>query len=163
MCIAPDETWYRINLLSLIRGINFEEWIPYVLWQHLLCFLESGRNIFGSAELVIYHGTLNFTVMCNCAAGTSGIFKRTVGILNNALLLKLKGLTGIIRSLPLTLPHSEACMSPARIHWACLVFSPWFNASCSLLLLIYFMGPSSESVASRTVISLPVEEQKSDL
>lgn len=33
------------------------------------------------------------------------MLKPTVGFLNNVFLLKLKGLTGIIRSLPLTLRH----------------------------------------------------------
>lgn len=100
--------------------------------------------------------------MCNRAAGTSGIFEPTVGVLTRALLLQLKGLAGIIRSLPLCRPSSEARTGPARLHWSRLVFRPWFNASCSRPLLIYFTGPGAGSVASRTVISLPATEQKSD-
>lgn len=72
------------------------------------------------AKLVIYHDT---TVVCNCAAGLSGVFKPIADTLNNVFLFRLKGLKGIIRSLPLTLPHFKACTGPARIHWSCLVFS----------------------------------------
>lgn len=61
--------------------------------------------------------------MCHYAAGTSRMFKLTVGVLYNVFLLRLNGLRGIIRSLPLNLPHFEACTGPAKIHWSCLVFS----------------------------------------
>lgn len=86
------------------------------------------------------------------------------GILDNVLpFFRLKGLRGIICSLPLTRPQSETCTGLAGIHWSCLVFAPWFSTSCSTPFYIdLLLEPGGGSVASRTVISLPVLAQDCD-
>lgn len=92
----------------------------------MLCFLgiEPLCKIGGSAKLVIYHETLNFTDPKYVTVQQVSEEFSNPGILNNVLpFFRLKGLKGIICSLPLTLPHSETCTGSARIHWSCLVFS----------------------------------------